>query len=282
MFVEFVHQLKKMRGSILGWTIGLVAYSLLMAAMYPSILEMGDEMEILLESYPPEFMAFFPGIAEFASPIGFFDTYFSSMMHFILGIFAAGAAARLLVREEEEGTLDLVISYPVSRSALFWGRFLAYLASLALILLGCWLGWALPSKSVGFELTYLELLLPMIPLFAVLSLFGGLALLLSLVLPSSRLAGGLSAGLLVGNFLLVGLSSINEDLQAFFDLTPLRYYQGARIIEDPNWGWNLSLIGIGLALALIGWLIFLRRDIRVGGEAGWRLPWSTLRHKAAR
>ena len=281
MFVEFVHQLKKMRGSILGWTIGLVAYSLLMAAMYPSIFEMGDEMEMLLESYPPEFMAFFPGIEEFTSPIGFFDTYFSSMMHFIIGIFAAGAAARLLVREEEEGTLDLVISYPVSRTELFWGRFLAYLAALAIILLSCWLGWALPSKSVGFELTYLELLLPMIPLFAVLMLFGGLALLLSLVLPSSRLAGGLSAGLLVGNFLLVGLSNINEDLQAFFDFTPLRYYQGARIIEDPNWGWNLSLIGIGLAFALVAWLIFLRRDIRVGGEAGWRLPLPSLRKKAA-
>ena len=272
MFVEFAHQLKKMRGSILGWTIGLVTYCLLMAALFPSILDMGEEMEVMLQGYPEEFMAFFPSMGDFTSPIGFFDTYFSSMMHFIIGIFASGAAASLLVREEEEGTLDLVISYPISRSALFWGRYLAFLAALAIILIGCWLGWALPAQSVGFDLSYLDLLMPMVPLFAVLALFGGLALLLSLVLPSSRLAGGLSGGLLVGNFLLVGLSNINDDLKPFFELTPLNFYQGAQIINDPNWGWIAGLIGVGLVFTAAAWLIFLRRDIRVGGEAGWRLP----------
>lgn len=272
MLAEYFNQLRKMRGSILGWTIGLAAYCLLMASMYGSIVDLGDEMQQLLESYPPEFMAFFPGIENFASPIGFIDTYFNSMMHFIIGIFAAGAAARLLVREEEEGTLDLVMSYPISRSKLFWARFMAYGTSLVLILLGCWIGWAIPAKQVDLPLSYYELFLPMLPLFAVLVLFGGMALLLSLILPASRLAGGLSAGMLVGNFLLVGLSELNVNLQPIFENTPLYFYQGAKIINDPNWNWIAGLVGVALIMAIAAWLIFLRRDIRVGGEAGWRIP----------
>ena len=272
MLAEYLNQLRKMRGSILGWTIALFAYCLMIASMFSTIEAMGQEMEQLLASYPPEFMAFFPDIQNFASPIGFFDTYFNSMMHFIIGIFAAGAAARLLVREEEDGTLDLVISYPISRSKLFSGRFLAFTTSLLIILLGCWIGWAIPAKRVGLDLAYVDLLLALLPLFAILILFGGLALLFSLVLPSSRLASGLSAGLLVGNFLLVGLSELNEDLRPIFDLTPLKFYQGAQIINDPNWTWFFGLIGAAMLLVIGAWRIFLRRDIRVGGEAGWQVP----------
>jgi hypothetical protein len=31
----------------------------------------------------------------------------------------------------------------------------------------------------------------------------------------------------------------------------------------------LALMGIALALAVAAWLLFLRRDIRVGGERSW-------------
>jgi len=280
MFAEFINTLRKLRGSILGWGIGLFLYDLLIASMYSSIIEMGDSLQAMLSSYPEEMLAFFPSIAEFTSPVGFMDTYFSAYMTFIIGIFAAGAAGRLVVGEEESGILDLVMSYPVSRTKLFFGRFLAYLSALAIILLACWLGWVIPAESAGIPLTAFEMLLPILPLFAVLFVFGGLGLLLSLVMPSSKLAGGLAGGLLVGNFLLVGLSNLNEDLQPFFEVTPLYFYQGAKIIEDPNWGWMLGLIGVGLIFVAAAWLIFLRRDIRVGGEAGWQLPLLSLRKTA--
>ncbi len=271
MFAEFKNTLKKLRGTIIGWSIGLLLYDMMMSSFYSSIGQMGDQMLQMLDSYPQEMLAFFPSIDKFTSPVGYIDTYFSSLMSIIVGIFAVSACAKLIVGDEEKGTLDLVISHPISRTGLYWGRVLAFGTAAILILLTAWLGWLIPAENAGFELNALDFLLPMLPLFAVLMLFGSVAILFSMLLPAARLSSSLAAALLVANYLLIGMSGLNEDLKPIFEVTPLHFYQGAFIIEDPNWGWLLGMIGISLVIFAITWGIFQRRDIRVGGEAGWRL-----------
>jgi len=276
MFAEFKNTLRKLRGSIIGWTIGLALYDWMMSSFYSSIGNMADQMNILMESYPKELMAFFPSIEEFGSPVGYVDTYFSSYMTLIIGIFAISTCAKLIVGDEENGILDLLIAHPISRTKFLWGRFLAFVTATIIILFGAWLGWALPAEGAGLEVTWLDLMMVMVPLFGILILFGSLTLLLSMLMPAARLASGFSGALLVGNFLLIGMSSLNEDLLPFFEVTPLYFYQGAKFMEDPNWGWIAGILGVSMGVLLIAWVVFQRRDIRVGGEAGWRfsLPFS--------
>ena len=132
----------------------------------------------------------------------------------------------------------------------------------------------------GLDLSWLELLRPFLPLFAQLLLFGTLALLLSMVLPSGRIAGMLTGGLLVANYLLIGLSNLNESLKSFVEFTPLHYYQGGDAITELNWGWLVGLLAVSAAFALLAWWRFQRRDIRGGGEGGWRLPSLPFRRRA--
>ena len=61
MFTEFKHTLRRMRGAIIGWGIGLFAYGLMMVSFYSS-LEMMEGFLENLENYPPEMLAFFPNI----------------------------------------------------------------------------------------------------------------------------------------------------------------------------------------------------------------------------
>lgn len=126
MFAEFKHTLRRKRGQIIGWGIGLFLYGFLMSGFFADIKEMGDQMQQLLESYPPELLAFLPSITEFATPVGYLDTELFSFMPLIIGIFSIGAGAGLLVSDEEKGILDLVLAHPVSRTSLFWGRVLGY------------------------------------------------------------------------------------------------------------------------------------------------------------
>jgi ABC-2 type transport system permease protein len=226
----------------------------------------------MLDTYPPEMMAFFPNITDIASPAGYMDTYFFSMMTLIIGIFAIGACAGLLVSHEEKGILDLLIAYPISRSAMFWGRIIGFLLATAAILILAWLGWIIPLAGPGLEVDAFKILLPFIPLFAFLVLFGVLTLLFSLLLPAARLAGGLSGALLVANYLLVGLSSMNPDLKPIHELTPMYFFQGGMAIEGLDWGALFGLFGFALLFALLAWWRFQRREIRVGGEGGWSLP----------
>jgi ABC-2 type transport system permease protein len=77
---------------------------------------------------------------------------------------------------------------------------------------------------------------------------------------------------LVGNYLLVGLSSMNPDLKPIFELTPMYFFQGGMAIEGLDWAALLGLLGFALLFALLAWWRFQRREIRVGGEGGWSLP----------
>jgi ABC-2 type transport system permease protein len=270
IWIEFKHTLRRLRGQIIGWGIGLALYGLLMGAMYDAVQNI-EGLEEMLASYPRELMAFFGDVMEFATPAGYFGTYYSSYMPVIVGIFAVAAAAGLLAGDEERGTLDLTLSYPIGRTALFWGRWLGFVAATALIMLIGYAGWAVTLPLTGMDATALGLLNAHLPILALLLLFGGLALLFSMILPSARLASMTAGGLLVANFLLVGLANLNGDLQGIMNLTPFAFFQGGEAINDLNWGWVIGLAAAAFALAAAAWLLFRRRDIRVGGERGWSL-----------
>jgi ABC-2 type transport system permease protein len=87
----------------------------------------------------------------------------------------------------------------------------------------------------------------------------------------------------VANFLLVGISNINTDLEPLYQVTPFYFTQGAKAIENMDWGAFIGLLGVSAVFILLAWWQFQRRDIRVGGEGGWRLPKisSLLRRKEA-
>jgi ABC-2 type transport system permease protein len=271
MLAEFKHALRRLRGQTIGWSIGIGLYGMLMAMLFDSVSQI-EGMQELLASYPDEFFAFFGDLMAITTPLGYLDIYFFNYMTVIIGIFAVGTAAGLLAGDEERGTLDLILAHPVSRSALFWGRALAYAVATMVVLGVGWLSWVIPSGSSGMGLTWIELLRPFGPLLAQLLLFGMLALLLSMVMPSSRSAGMVAGGLLVANYLLVGLANINEDLKAIVDWTPLHFYQGGYAADGLKWDWLGGLLAAAALLALLAWWRFGQRDIRVGGEGGWRLP----------
>ena len=271
MLAEFKHTLRRKRGQIIGWAVGLALYGLLMASMFDSIVGI-EGFADLMAAYPEDLAAFFGGLTAITTPKGYLDIYYFEYMPVIIGIFAVSVGAGLLVSDEEKGILDLIMSHPVSRTGLFWGRVLGFLAATLLILFVSWLSWVIPARGTGMDLTWIEFSRPFLPLFAQLVLFGTMALLLSLLLPSVRMAGMLSGALLIGNYLLMGLSNLNEDLKAFVEYTPLYYYQSGEAIDGLDWVWLAGVAGVSVVFILLAWWRFERRDIRVGGEGGWNLP----------
>lgn len=268
LWAEFRHTLRRLRGQIIGWGVGLALYGLFMGGMYDTINNI-EGLDELIATYPPELMAFFGNVTALASPRGYFGIYFASYIPLIVGIFAVSAAAGLLAGDEERGTLDLTMAYPVSRTALFWGRWLGFAAATALVLVIGYLGWAVTLPMTEMPVTAWALFRPFIPMWGILTLFGGLSLLLSMLLPSARLASSTAGGLLVANFLLVGLANLNPDLQPILEVTPYYFFQGGDAIDGLNVGRAIGLPAVGALLAAAAWLLFLRRDIRVGGERSW-------------
>ncbi len=270
MFVELIYTLRRNRGQIFGWSLGLVLYSALMSSMYSDIALI--DFDAFLGYYPEDMLAFFgDSFAAISSPHGYLDLYFFGYMTIIVGIFTVGAGAKLIVKDEEDGLLDLILAYPKSRSAVFWGRVFGYILTVISILIVAWLSWAIPSGSTGLDLTAGELLNPFWGLLGQLLLFGSFALLLSMLLPAARIASMITGGLLVGNYLLIGLANINQDLKNIVEYTPLHIYQGGYAILGIDLDNLMIIFGGVLLFLLLAWWRFLLRDLRVAGEGGWKL-----------
>jgi ABC-2 type transport system permease protein len=164
------------------------------------------------------------------------------------------------------------MAHPVSRTALFMGRLLAFVAATVAILAIAWLGLIVPMSWSSVEIGWGRMWLPLLSLLAELLLFGTISLFLSMLLPSRRLAATTAGLLLVTSFFITGLAKINDDLEPIAKLSPLNYYQTQDAFQGLNGAWLAGLLAAAVLFAALAWWRFQRRDIRVGGEGGWRLP----------
>ena len=183
----------------------------------------------------------------------------------------------LLVSDEENGTLDLILAYPVSRTALFAGRVLAFIVTSVAILGLAWLGLALPMSWSSLKIDPDVLALPFVSLLAQILIFGALSLLCSMLLPSRGMASMVGGVFLVASFFITGLAKINDKLEAVAKFSPLNYYQAREAFDGLNGTWVAGLLGVTLVFIVLAWWLFRQRDIRVGGEGGWRLSLPSLR-----
>jgi ABC-2 type transport system permease protein len=106
----------------------------------------------------------------------------------------------------------------------------------------------------------------------VLLFFGSLALLLSLLLPSRRLAAMTAGMVLLASYFLTTLARLDRGLETVARLSPTHYYQSGEAIRGLNGPWFGGLLAVAGLFAVLAWWRFQRRDVRVVGEGVWRWP----------
>ena len=281
MLAVFRHAFARSRGQIIGWGITLLALGLLLVSFFDIIAEQQNQFSQFLKVLPQELTAFVGDFGNYTTPEGYLNAEYFSYMPLLLGAFAVVAGSGLLAADEEAGRMDYILGQPVSRTALFGGRLLAFVATAVGICALGWLGIVIPMGWSQFDVDPGRLVFPFLSLLAIILLFGALCLFLSMILPARRLAAMLGGALLVASFFVTGLSRLAESLRDVAKLSPLTYYQGGGALSGLDWGWVGGLFGASLVFALLAWWRFERRDIRVGGEGGWRLPMLGRTRRAA-
>lgn len=271
MVTVFRYTMKRFRGQIIGWGIGLFLLGLLLVSLFDEFAGQTEALNELLAVYPEEFTAFFGDFTNLGTPEGWLGIEFFSYMPLVLGIFPILAGTGLLVSDEESGRLDLILGHPVTRSALLFGRLFAFIASSILICLIAWVGLVVPMFWSTMDADIGELLLPFISLEAEVILFGAIAILLSLSLPSRRVAAMTAGIILVASFFITGFAQITDVLEGAAQFSPLTYYQSTDAMQGLNFNWLAGLLGVAIIFILFSWWLFQRREIRVGGEGGWNL-----------
>lgn len=272
MIPVFLDTLRRMRGQMIGWGIGLALFTAMVIPFHTTMEQQAKQIEAMMRSMPPALLTAFDVSADsYATPLGFLNSKLFSSLPLVFGIFAVLAGSALLAQDEEKGRLDLLMAHPVSRTTMFWGRVAAALVTLLGIALIGWLAAVVTGQGSKFPATALDFLWPYLSLALTLAPVMMLGLLLSMILPSRKMAGGVAGLALVASYFLSAFSKVDDRLLPFARLLPLHYYQSGHAMTDGlNPTYTLGLLVATVLLGLAAWWLFQRRDLRVAGEGGWQ------------
>lgn len=152
----FLKSLRDQRRSMVWWVIGMVLLTLITVLFYPSIKDLPDLNDLLGDSDSIT-RVFVGDIEDLTSPEGFLN----SQLYFLLVplvflVFAVALGSGAIAGEERKGTLDLLLSYPLTRRSVLLQKFASMaLATIALAFV-VWLAVIIGAALVSMELSLLR------------------------------------------------------------------------------------------------------------------------------
>jgi ABC-2 type transport system permease protein len=271
MFATWKYTLRRLAVATFCWGAVLFSSAFLIVFSFDYMIEKNKELLVdLINNMPAPLKAMVGDANQFATPQGFLDAKFFVQSGLLLGIYGVFAGSGLLATDEEKGRLDLLAAYPVSRRSLFWGRTLAVITSMAVVVFFAWLGLVASLPLTSLDISKFQFGLGCVTLFALTMVYTGMALLLSLLLPSRLVVAGTAGVLLFSGFLLALLAPAIDFLRPVHALLPFRYYQGGKAMDEFDVVSLLVLLSLTTVELLAAWWLFERREIRVIGEGVFR------------
>lgn len=265
-----LHEIRSRRNAIIGWGIGLIFYAMLYTTIYP---EMEDQMASLADISVYQAM----GI-EMATFEGYFGSTIVGFMPILLGVYAILTATTTLAGEEDDGTLELLLTTRLKRWQVVAAKALGLLAVTAIIVLIAALGaigaFSIVAGQIETAVTATDVftvMLSTLPLIWALLMLG---LFFGALMPNRRLA--MLAGFLVLIFSYFGenLGGMVESTEFIKPFSLFSYFDSSSAVFADGVAAGdvatlLIIAAVGFVLAVIS---FGRRDVTVGN---W--PWQRVR-----
>jgi ABC-2 type transport system permease protein len=249
--------LRERRRSPLAWGLPLGAMSAFIVAIYPSV--QGALTEVVAQ-YPEGLKQAF-GIGELANVEQYLHgEMLSLIVPLAVGYLAARAVASDLSGAAESGRLEVLLSAPVTRSAVCLGAFLAAAVEIAAVLLLTLALSLLGSVAAGAGLGFGHALAGFAAVWPLALVGAGLAVVVSGFSLKTSVVTGVVAGFLVAMYVIDLVGKLDVGIAGIRYASIFRYYGNA--IED---GVEpvafVGLTALALLLVAVGAWLFERRDL---------------------
>jgi ABC-2 type transport system permease protein len=260
----FIKSVRDERRSLLWWLLGIAALVLLSVLTYPSVRDAPDLTE-LVDQLPEGVKALLGGQLDLASPEGYLNArLFNLFLPLVFLIYAVTLASSAIAGEEEQGTLDLLLAYPVSRRSVVLQKFLAIAAAVVGLGGALWLVIWAGALLVDMGISAARLAAATISLLLLTLLFATLALALGCLTGRRSLSLGVSTAVALGAYLLNSLAPLVGWLEPYRLLSPFYYFIEADPLRNGlNVGHAAVLLAGSLILLAVAVPAFQRRDIGV-------------------
>lgn len=267
MFTIFLRTIKDRKYSIIIYSAAGVLLLWLYILMFPSMQEMAGDLMKIMEGYPEAFTNMFPITeASFTSIENFLAMEQYSLMVPILIIFMLVAIAGVaLAGEVERGTVEILLSRPVSRIKIFFARYLVGIFSLTVfIVLSTFM-----IIPLG-ELHNIDYVLKNFTSISILCfLFGwaifSMAMFLSALFSERSRVYMIMGGMMVSMYVLQIIASISDKWQNIQYASFFYYYDYEQaLLHNSITTLNIAIFTIiAIVFTLGGMYWFKRRDMAV-------------------
>lgn len=251
------------RMSTLWWSIGITSLVVLTLALYPSFRDDSEELQQSFDGLSDTALQFLGGSSDFFSPIGFTNSqvYFI-VLPLLFGILAIGLGSSLLAKEEQDATIESLLSHPLSRGSLLFAKLFSGLAIFTAVTLIAHIGIISVAAAVDLGVSTSALTQTTFVCYLLCISFGMVAFLFAATGRAKGASIGVATVVAFGGYIIDSLAGSVEWLSSFSKSFPFHYYQSEAILSG-NYNWSnlwyfVSLIAV---CTLLSWIVFRRRDL---------------------
>ena len=246
--------------------LGILGLALLIMGLWPLFAENWDALSQAMGGSE----LFGGSTVEGASPqqntfYSYFSSQYTSTLMLVLAYFGVWFGAGLITRDFGSGTLDVLLSAPISRTRFLLARIAALLILTILVigasLVGILIGAAIWAREVDLS-AFALLLVHVQMLIFTLAIAGGGLLLATLILQPGR-TYGLAAGIIVLMFVMLIVADIASGVEWLEKISLFGYWNPVDQLGSGDFIWRDALVlgGVALVTAVASLAIFRRRDI---------------------
>lgn len=251
------------KNSTIWWCIGIIAFIFINLIFYPTFKQDAAELQKSFENIPDAALQLLGGSNDFFSPIGYINSqvYFI-MLPLLLGIVAIGLGSSVLMKEEQDKTIEGLLARPISRPKLLLAKALTGAIILTIITFATHISIALTAKLVDLQVPLRALTQATLVCFLMCLSFGAVAIVFTATGKARGASMGIATLIAFGGYIISSLSGTISWLTTPAKLFPFHYYQPEAILRGTyNWLniWYFILLILGCGV--VSWLMFRRRDI---------------------
>lgn len=252
------------RAGLMWWALGLAMLALLTVAFWPTLRDQSELTEFL-ETLPPGLLALFGGadIDELLTPAGFVSSrLYATIGPVLLIVFAVSVGTRVIAGEEERGTMDLLLSQPVTRSRIVMEGLAAMVLLVAALAGTLFVVLLATNPLFDLELTVTAILAANVGVTLLAILHGTLALAVGGATGNRALTLGVSTAVVVLGWFINGLAEVIDQLEPVQLVSPFHWFlQGSPLSGGFDWQANALMAGVAATFAAVAVWGFGRRDV---------------------
>lgn len=261
---EFRRNLK----SLLLWSSIIIGLSVLMLSMYPLFSDSFADMDQIFEMFPEGFLDAFSlgenGL-DMSTPYGWFGTEGYLFVVLLGSSYSAILGSSILSKEEDDKTIEFLLSKPITRNKILLGKALVVLINLLLFSLTLFVFLLIGFSLIAEEFSFITVVLFSVGPLVLYLIFASLSFFISVFITKSRQVISVSLGLAIGFYSFDVIIKINDNLTFLKYVSPYEYVNAVAIVKNHRIEPIYLLISFGIILVSgIGtWFFYNRKDISV-------------------